>query len=289
MATRNPVRTRFPGFNPTANFAPDASLTDGDLLLLDPGRPDGTWEGTQIPNLAAASAKRITGSDVGFATLFNSFASTASGRVERTAKGRPHIMVSKQSNTSSGATGLGAGAGLQILAALKAYFEANPTHVYTFVFAFKLTRGYTATAPALYPLFGLKTPASLANSKVYTGITASGTLSGVPTAAPDRLGLTGTTLPGDSSEKYVAITAKGFTLSTAVSTIMLYLGAWDSATQNRAPSIAISRVRATDLSAGTDLTHGNVVARDQRAWSASLSVGGYYYGDTMSDPAELVP
>lgn len=289
MASPITAFTDYPGFVTSEFIPPDPSLTPGHLLLHIPGKRDGMRVGNQIPNLAAASAQTIVGTPVLASTFFNTFSSAASGVVEWTPKDRAHIMVSKQNNTSTGATGLGAGAGLQMTTNLKDYLQANPTHKYYVSIGFKLTRDYSATSPTLYPLAGIKSPSSLTGSRIYGGVTATGAMSGVPTGGSQRLGFTADFLPADQSEKFIAISADGFTLSTAVSTILMYLGAWDSATQNRAPSIVWGRLALVDLTVSGGLSHSVVASADRAAWSASLSVGGYYYGDTNSDPAVVVP
>ncbi|MBQ9918001.1 MAG: hypothetical protein IJO71_12490 [Microbacterium sp.] len=280
-----------PGFAPTVYAPPDPSLTDGHLLLLIPGKPiDGYWgSGNDIPNLAAAKFASLTGTTAPTATVFNSFANTASGQVERTGKNRPHFMVSHLNNTSSGASGLGAGAGIQIPTNLRAWLQANPTHKFYLSIGFRLTRPYTGSSPTVAPLVSIKSP-DLAGTKITAGVTSAGALAGTPSSSSSqRLGFTSASLPSDAAEKFVAITSDGFTLSTSVSTVLLYLGAISSGTTNTSPSIAVSRIALVDLTAGTSLSHGGVSAADLDAWSASHSVGGYYNGDTMSDPAVLVP
>lgn len=280
-----------PGFAPTVAAPVDPSLTDGHLLLLVPGKPvDGYWgSGMDIPNLAASRAAAITGNPAPTATVFNTFANAQSGQIERTAKNRPHFMVSKVNNTSNGTPGLGAGGGIQIPQSIRDYIQANPTHDYYVSMGFRLTRAYTGTSPTVFPLASIKTP-DLGGTKITVGITSANALAGTPSSSdPLRLGFTSATLPSDAAEKFAAITSDGYTLSTSLSSVILYLGAINSGTLNKSPSIALTRLAIADLTAGTSLSHGGVAAADMDAWSASLSVGGYYNGDTMSDPAVLVP
>lgn len=280
-----------PGFTPTVQAPIDPSLTDGHLLLLIPGKPvDGYWgSGNDIPNLAASRFASLTGTTAPTATVFNTFANTASGRIERSIKNRPHIMVSHLNNTSNGTAGLGAGGGIQIPTNIRDWVQANPTHKFYLSIGFRLTRPYTGSAPTVFPLASIKSP-DLGGTKTNVGVTSAGVLAGSPaSSSTDRLGFTSATLPSDTAEKFVAITSNGYSLSATLSTVMLYLGAINSATLNVAPSIAVARMALVDITAGTGLTHGGVAAADLNAWSASMSVGGYYNGDTMSDPAVLVP
>ncbi|MCT2085023.1 hypothetical protein M3D75_02735 [Microbacterium enclense] len=280
-----------PGFAPTVYAPPDPSLTDGHLLLLVPGKPvDGYWgSGNDIPNLAASRFASLTGTVAPTATVFNTFASPASGQIERTAKNRPHFMVSHVNNTASGGSGLGVGGGIQIPTSIRNWLQSNPTHKFYLSIGFRLTRAYTGSSPTVAPLVSIKSP-DLAGTKVTAGVTSAGVIAGTPGSTdPKRLGFTSATLPSDAAEKFAAITSDGFTLSTSVSTVLLYLGAINSGTTNTAPSIAVSRMALVDLTAGSSLSHGGVAAADLDAWSASHAVGGYYNGDTMSDPAVLVP
>ncbi|QLD10873.1 hypothetical protein [Microbacterium oleivorans] len=280
-----------PGFTPTVQAPIDPSLTDGHLLLIVPGKPvDGYWgSGLDIPNLAASRLAAITGNPGPTATVFNAFANPQSGQIERTAKNRPHFMVSHLANTSGGTAGLGAGAGIQIPIAVRDWIQAHPTHDFYLSLGFRLTRQYTGTSPTVYPLASLKSP-DLGGTRTSVGITAANALAGTPASSSvERLGFTTASLPADAAEKFAAITSDGYALSGVLSTVALYLGAVNTATTNKAPSIAVTRLAIADLTAGTNLTHGGVAAADLDAWSASLSAGGYYNGDTNSDPAVLVP
>lgn len=146
-----------------------------------------------------------------------------------------------------------------------------------------------AASKPVFPLASIKS-LDLGGTKTNVGVAPASVLAGSPaSSSTDRLGFTSATLPSDTAEKFVAITSNGYSLSATLSTVMLYLGAINSATLNVAPSIAVARMALVDITAGTGLTHGGVAAADLNAWSASMSVGGYYNGDTMSDPAVLVP
>lgn len=279
------------GFDTQSNIGPDPTLTDGHLLRIVPGRPgEGYWgAGTDIPNLAASRFAALTGTTAATATVFNTFANTNSGRLERTARNRPHFMVSHVNNTSNGGSGLGAGAGIQVLTSIRNWLQANPTHRYYLSIGFRLTRAYSGSSPTVAPLVSIKSP-DLTGTKVTAGITSASALAGTPGSTdPKRLGFTSVSLSADAAEKFEAITSDGFTLSASVSTVMLYLGAINTATLNTAPSIALSCMTLVDVTAAAGLTHAALAAADQAEWAGYFDPGGIYRLDTMSDPAVVVP
>lgn len=271
-----------PGFAPTA--PPESSLTTGHLLLLAPGRSEGWWEdGSSIPNVAAARAAAIVGAPVPSVTVFNTFASGASGQIERTACNAPHFMVSHVSGTNAGTAGLGAGGGLQMPTVLRDYLNANPGHQYYLGVGFKLTRGYTSATPAVYPLVGLRT--NLSATVLSAAVNMAGTSAGTPGSSdPLRLGFTTAQSPADAAERFVGITANGF--GGSLTSVIAYAGGWSAGTTNVAPSYVVRRLSLVDLTVA-GLTHATVVAADRAVWAASLAAAGYYHGDTNTDPAAV--
>lgn len=284
------VDVRFPGFRLPAE--PDSSLTDGHLILLAPGKPgDGWWpsNSSSIPNLAAANAARLTGATADSATVFNTYPTTKAGMIERTRRNAPHFIPSRLNGVSGGTGGLGQGSGIQMPAAVRDYVQANPTHKYYLSMGFEVSRGYTAPSPTVYPLASLKSP-NLAGTRVTVGITSAGVIAGTPgSTAAQRLGFTAVSHADNAERKFAAVTSDGYALSATLSTILLFVGGWDSTTAASAPSVVMHRMALVDVTAGTALNHAKVAAKDHAEWSRALTGGGYYYGEARGNPDTLVP
>lgn len=129
---------------PGASFTGPKIMSDpmenaGSLMLVEPGHPVSSWSGVPsngqaLPNLVASSADAlgITGAPSWY---FNGLTGNK-GRVERTAKGGVHGIVS--ASVAPGAAGVGAAVELPV--SLVGYLIANPTHHYYYSMIDRQTR-----------------------------------------------------------------------------------------------------------------------------------------------------
>lgn len=292
MGCRLSTFIKIPGVNPPAS-RPRVDLADpilpdrGALLLLDASKPSGTWpsgatSGMTIPNLAAESARALTGNSLSGTW---DVATTGSISAARTSKGGMHVVAGLQSPLPSGNY-----ARIAMPAALAEYVFENLTH------SFYLSQWTRATR---VPAAGSGAPpftASVAksDSSYLASLYRDGTeVSAFPNAyfgTSQRLGYRmGTPAAGAANLNSVATAGWVGTKpvsSSEIQTLPFVLGRSGpvQATQQSQPSLILYRCYLEDLTA-SGRTFAEVDAADNAAFTREvLTSGGRYHGDTYNAP-----
>lgn len=277
-------------------------LGPGSLVLLDfnnPRSPDTSGvpaaSGTVFTDLARSYAKTLIGSDPGGLAVTNGVASnSAKSKVERTAKRGLHFMNSRTTQASPYEV-LNVNLGTTRLA----YINANPTHDFYLGAWFRVTRvgdstyanphlpfglrkgNPTSTAGDRWLLVGPNTGANV-NTITYNPLTSDTTRHGGVLTQRDGSG------PGNYSF-FVGVCALQAPASFTAIDAIVRMGAESSGPANKFPSIVLWRLALIDLTAD-GRSFATISALDQAEYVQQvLTPDGYYYGDTMSNPATVLP
>lgn len=278
-------------------FAPDrdARLSPGVLCLYDMIHStdpvgSGVASGLTIPNIAEDYLIDLLGSgspgDFDGHLQLGAGNTSAAVRLERTSKGGLHVLMSQVSNTVNTQ-----GAYIDLAAAIKTYLIAHPNNDYFIAMANRVTRAAVGGSGGVSD----RPPSSV----IYTtGVSApSNSLYGI---LPN--GLIGDvvhydTTPGLNTvgERFVALDVATWqgTDPAAVSAFPAcwgqVVGSWQTSTyQNRSASSVFHWWMLEDLTvSGRTFAEVSQICKD--FWTAETSVGGRWYGDTLTTDPSAFP
>lgn len=259
-----PAILRIPGAHISGPPAPppDARLTNGSLLLVDPSHPAVQWSrsatpGTTIPNLAAAF-----GSPAAEVTLFSTATDPTHARIQVLPSGSIHL------DTSQTVDVLNERVGLAIPQTLRDYFFANAGHSYYVGLAVDITR-VGATGQTVGFMAGIFQTAVFGNTgQAAIGMLNTGELAASPSSSsPDRLGFT-TATAGRTS--WGSVSAAKTALTGPASSYVAAAGPFNAVSVRRSPSFVLRSLYVEDLTV-SGRTHATVAALDKTAIEQSAT------------------
>lgn len=252
-----PAILRIPGAHISGPPAPppDARLTGGSLLLVDPSHPVAQWSrsatpGTTIPNLAAAS-----GSPAAEVTLFSTATDPTRARIEVLPSGSIHL------DTSQTVDALNERVGVSIPQALRDYLYTNAAHSYYVGVAVDITRVGT-TGQTVGFMAGIFATAVHTGGEAAIGMLSTGALAANPSSSsPLRLGFTTATVGRTS---WGAVSAAKTALTGRASSYIAAAGPSFAAALRNAPSYVLRSLYIEDLTV-SGRAHATVAALDKAA------------------------
>jgi hypothetical protein len=247
--------------------------------------------GAAIPNIAWEQAAALirAGTQESLKGQFtNLFVNPARAVFERTPKGGIHGMIAQSADAASGQNQ----AYISLPTLVRDYIFANLEHDYYVSVWSRVTRAAKAGAASELPLFTIANNLSATGRYLFYGHRA-GTL---PSVVGEVLGTV--SAPGNNTvgNTFRNISVRGFhgTDPSVASDLQSYIPAWGapgpfgSFGSQYSQSHAFYRATLIDLTAA-GLTHAEMTTLDQTLHNAAFASGGRYSGDTLSDPAVLVP
>lgn len=252
-----PAILRIPGAHISGPPAPppDARLTGGSLLLVDPSHPAAQWSrsatpGTTIPNIAAS-----VGSPVPEVTLFSTATDPTHARIQVLPSGSIHL------DTSQTVDVLNERVGLSIPQTLRDYLYANAGHSYYVGMALDITR-VGATGQTVGFVGGIFQTAVHNSGEAAIGMLGTGVLAANPSSSsPDRLGFT-TATAGRTT--WGAVSAAKTALTGPASSYIAAAGPSFAAALHKSPSYVLRSLYIEDLTV-SGRTHATVAALDKAA------------------------
>lgn len=246
--------------------APDARLTNGSLLLVDPSHPASTWPrsaspDTTIPNIAAA-----VGSPATEVSLFSTATDPTHARIQVLPSGSIHL------DTSQTVDALNERVGVSIPQALRGYLYTNAAHSYYVGVAVDITR-VGATGQTVGFVGGIFQTAVFGNTgQVAIGMLSTGALAATPSSSsPLRTGFTSATVGRTS---WGAVSAAQTALTDPASSYVAAAGPFNAVSVHKSPSFVLRSLYIEDLTV-SGRSHATVAALDKAAieqaatrWSA---------------------
>lgn len=277
---------KIPGVNPPAS-RPRVDLVDpmlpdeGALYLYDPTHPAGAWGGgatvgLSIPNVAAASAAKLTGSALNGTLAKGGTTVTA----RRSSKGGIHL------THPEGAARSGEFVAMDVPSALAAYIQANPTHSYYMSQWTRTTRlASWGGTPSFTSTIHINSGSFLAT--IFHTPEGANTYPQKNLGADKLLGARTTYSPPLNTPALSSVGVSGWygtapTTSVGMTVRPFMLGG-TGAVQAVAssPNLAIYRCYLEDLTV-SGRTYAQVGAVDSAQFTeACLTADGRYYGDTV--------
>jgi hypothetical protein len=259
----------------------DPLLSTGSLFLFDMGHSLGKLSAVPaangpIPNVASKEAGSLLGVDpttLG-ATFFNT-ATTSDAKMELTAKGGLHVIMSQTNNTTTGH-----GAYVKLSTAVANYLIANKTHDFYLSAWARRTRaginnGTSDGAGMRYIDIG-----SSANFlAAFSGKTADFRHSDQSAHADGGYNSVANRFFSNSGSAQSAETVTNANEAFAWGAVGSSFGLI-----NVAASDVLYRVYMEDLTV-SGRTYATVDALDYAMWQAAFAASGKFYGDTYTDPA----
>lgn len=272
----------------------DPILTPGSLVLIDPSHPAGAWvsgvpaNGYAVPNIAAVEAATIVGAAIPALplTLSGAINNNTKGKVERTARGGLHGIVSQASALASGD-----GVTIAQTTDLQAYLAANQAHRFYMSLWGALTRantGMTAAASLTGGVIGGSTNFNVGYIRQDV-VAVPGTLAGSRTdPALNNVG-----------NRFVSLAnGANHTMDSSAGARVTCGPCWGAppssynnavlATRNlNWPSHVFYRFYLEDLTV-SGRTYAAVDAADHALYQQEVvNPGGRYYGDTYTNPSTI--
>jgi hypothetical protein len=275
----------------------DPVLTAGSLLLIEPAHPARPMaagipaHGSAVPNIAHAEAAALIGGSPALGTLDNSLKyaaawhNTSKGKLERSAKGGIHGIVSKAVSLAAGE-----GATIGMNSSLWTYLLTNKAHSIYVSFWDRLTRintgSVTSNGAQEHGAIGANTStAAILSHRADAWQSSTGATIGSTKLAPNTVG------PRFGNANVTA--NSGFTSATAGDGGPLWgaLNGYNSAViasrNGFWPSFVFYRFYIEDLTV-SGRTYAQADAADYAEYTKQvLTAGGRYYGDTFTDPATI--
>lgn len=268
----------------------DAILNAGSLFLFDPSHSQGGFTGVPatgdtVPNVAWKEAAALigAGTEASLKARVTSSGNVANEfKLERTAKGGLHGIISQVAQTA------GRSFSLAVAAAIRDYVYANRVeHSFYFSMWHRVTRLSTASSvmQSTFHYIGATAATSLfyaPNSAIYTDNGAAKI--GARTTAQDTQGVAG-------SERFANGGIHGITSTGPLpgNDIQLMIGTgsvWNSFNVNKGASRVLYRVYIEDLTV-SGRTYAEADAQDYALYQAAFGVGGRFNGDTYTAPSTL--
>lgn len=277
---------KIPGVNPPST-RPRVDLLDpalpeqGALYLYDATHPGGTWgsgiaAGLPLPNVAAASALKLTGN-----ALHGSLAKGGTSVVaKRTTKGAIHLTHPEAAAVK------GEYVAMEVPSALAEYVLANPTHSYYMSQWARATRlAANAGAPAFTSTIHSSSSSFLGS--LYYNAGGANTYPQPALGADKLLGARTTNYPTAGTPLLTSLGVSGWygTLPASASSVHAHpfqlggIGAVQAAVIS--PNLTVYRCYLEDLTV-SKRTYAQADAADNALFAElCLTSGGRYYGDTV--------
>lgn len=265
-------------------YKTDPLLVDGSLLLVDPTHPADPWaaglpvDNQLISNLASEQASSLLVGEVNPTFINGGFTDSTMGKLERTAKGGIHGIISQAKEASLISTIKG---GIQFPEALWQYVKNNPTHQYYFSTWEKVTRQPVTNK---FPVQAIIGGGSTTNNYLFVFQNSTRPLS---SQADKFLGGKGNIAETQSKVRNIAV--NGVTGDMNVVTTprgdSMGWGRFRGAATGYF-SWVFYRVYMEDLTV-SGRTYAEVDAADTALFTEQFAAGGRYNGDTFTDPATI--
>ncbi|ADD81002.1 gp004 [Rhodococcus phage ReqiPoco6] len=263
----------------------DPMLNAGSLALIEPMHPISQWgagvpaSGATIPNLATKFAVPLLGSNIDGTFINGGFTDATSGKIERTAKGGIHGIVSQAKDAGPHTS---TSAGVTLPTSLWDYVASNPTHDFYASFWAQTTRGAVS---GKFPVMAIISEGSTTAN--YLFVMQNSTRPSATNDAPSFIGARGGMVDTGPIVRNVAVSQVTGAMSTGAATKAREFG-WGRYRNNASGhfSWVFYRFYMEDLTV-SGRTYAQADAADLALKNAAFGAGGRYANDTFTDPTTI--
>lgn len=263
----------------------DPMLNAGSLALFEPMHPIEQWaagvpgSGATIKNLAAKFATPLLGSTIDGTFINGGFTDATSGKIERTAKGGVHGIVSQAKDAGPHTS---TAAGLTLPVALWDYVAAHPTNDYYISFWAQTTRGAVS---GKFPVMALLSEGSTTANYLY--VVQNSTRPSATNDAASFIGGRGNINDPGPIVRNVGVSQVSGVMNPAAATKAREFG-WGRYRGSASGHFSwiFYRFYMEDLTV-SGRTYAQADAADLTLKSQAFGAGGRYANDTFTDPATI--